>query len=168
MHRVAAPFTTLSRWSLMLLIQLIPSHPIYMVGHTALVVWQSHLIPMPSLHGGEGSSPGLVPSDDTFNSESAMGIKPCDSGMVIDYQVDKFTQTWSAEHCVAHSHICPGFTGKVSSFTHFSPSQIRLLQTLTRLGFHPHWYPWDTRIGNILGWASCHCFISLFWVSLLS
>ena len=36
MHRVAAPSTMLSRGSHMLLIQLFPSHPIYMVGHTAL------------------------------------------------------------------------------------------------------------------------------------
>ena len=77
-------------------------------------------IPLPSLHGGEGSSfPGLVPSDDTVNSKSAMGIKPGDSGVVIKYQVDEFTHTWSAEWFVAHSHIYPGFTGKVSSLTHF-------------------------------------------------
>ena len=40
MHRIAAPFTTLSRGSLMLLHLLFPSHPIYMVGHTALGAWQ--------------------------------------------------------------------------------------------------------------------------------
>ena len=40
--------------------------------------------------------------------------------MVIGYQVDDFTHTWSAEHFVAHSHIYPVFTGKVSSLTHFS------------------------------------------------
>ena len=58
MYRVDAPDTTLSRGSLMLLNQLFPSHPIYMVGHTALEAWQSHPIP---LHGGEVSSfPGLV------------------------------------------------------------------------------------------------------------
>ena len=48
-----------------------------------------------------------------------MGIKPGDSGGVIGYQVDEFSHTWSAEQFVAHSHIYPGFTGKVSSFTHF-------------------------------------------------
>ena len=68
----------------------------------------------------EGSSfPGLVPSDDAANSESVMGIKPGDSGVVIGYQVDEFTHTWSAEQFVAHSHIYPGFTGKVLSLTHF-------------------------------------------------
>ena len=53
------------------------------------------------------------------NSESAMGIKAGDSGVVIGYQVDEFTHTWSAEWFVVHSHIYPGFTGKVSSLTHF-------------------------------------------------
>ena len=81
---------------------------------------ESHLIPPPSLHDGEGSSfPGLVPSDEAVNSDSVMGIKPGDSSVVIGYQVDEFTRTWSAEWFVAHSHICPGFTGKVSSLTHF-------------------------------------------------
>ena len=81
---------------------------------------ESHLIPPPSLRDGEGSSfPGLVPSDDAVHSDSVMGIKPGDSSEVIGYQVDEFTQTWSAEQFVAHSHIYLGFTGKVSSLTHF-------------------------------------------------
>ena len=46
-------------------------------------------------------------------------LKPGDSGVVIGYQVDEFTRTWSAEQFVACSHINPGFTGKVSSLTHF-------------------------------------------------
>ena len=37
MHRVAAPLATLGRGSLLLLIQLFPNEPIYLVGHTALV-----------------------------------------------------------------------------------------------------------------------------------
>ena len=81
---------------------------------------ESHPIPLPSLYDGEGSSfPGLVPSDKAVDSDSVMGIKPDDSGVVIGYQVDEFTRTWSAEQFVAHSHIYPGFTGKVSSLTHF-------------------------------------------------
>ena len=49
---------------------------------------------LPSLHDGQGSSfPGLVPSDDTVNFESVMGIKPGDSSVVIGYQVDGFTHT---------------------------------------------------------------------------
>ena len=81
---------------------------------------ESHLISLPSLHDGEGSSfPGLVPTDDAVNSESVIGIKPGDSSVVIRYKADEFTHTWSAERFVAHSHIYPGFTGKVSSLTHF-------------------------------------------------
>ena len=97
-HRVAAPSTALSRGSLLLLNQLSSSHSSYMVGHTAFGTWQSHSIPPPSLHGGEGSSfSGLVLSDDMVDSESVVGIKSGDSGVVIVYHVDKFTHTRSAE-----------------------------------------------------------------------
>ena len=100
----------------MLLSQLFPSHPNYMLGHTALGAWQSHLIPLPFLHGREGSSfPGLVPSDDTVNSESVVGIKHGDSDVVIGYQVDEFTHTWFVGQFLAHSHIYPVFTGNVLS-----------------------------------------------------
>ena len=61
----------------------------------------------------------MVPSDDAVNSESVVGIKPGDSSVVIEYQVDEFTCTWSAEQFVACPHIYPGCTGKVSSLTHF-------------------------------------------------
>ena len=115
--RVAAPSATLGRGSLLLLIQLCPNH---LVGYTALGAQWSHLIPLPSLNDGEGSSfAGLVPSDDVVDSDSVMGIKPGGSGVVIGYQVDEFTCTWSAEWFVACSHIYPGITGKVSSLTHF-------------------------------------------------
>ena len=60
-----------------------------------------------------------MPSDDTVDSESVMGIKPGDSGVLIGYQVDDFIHTWSAEQFVACTHVYPGFTGKVSSLTHF-------------------------------------------------
>ena len=90
-----------------------------MVGHTALGnLAESHPIPPPSLHGGEGSLVhGLNPSNDMVNS--AVGTQSSDSGGAIVYQVDEFTHTWSAEQFVAHSHIYPISTGKVSSFTHF-------------------------------------------------
>ena len=53
------------------------------------VVVESHLIHPFSLHDGEGSSfPGNGPPDDTFNSECVMGIKGCDSCVMIGYQVD--------------------------------------------------------------------------------
>ena len=48
-----------------------------------------------------------------------MEIKFGDSGVVIGYQVDGFTCTWSAEQFIAHSHMYPGFTGKVLSLTYF-------------------------------------------------
>ena len=53
------------------------------------------------------------------DSESVMDIKPGDSSVVIGYRVDEFTCTWSVEWFVACSDIYPGFTGKVSSLTHF-------------------------------------------------
>ena len=65
------------------------------------------------------SFPGLIPSKDMLDSESVMGIKPDDSGVVIGYQVDGFTHAWSAEQFVVHSHIYARFTGKVSSLTLF-------------------------------------------------
>ena len=68
---------------------------------------------------GGSSVSGLVPSDDTVNSESVVGIKRGNSGVVTGYQFDEFTCTWSAKQFVAHSHIYPGFTGKVSSLAHF-------------------------------------------------
>ena len=52
------------------------------------------------------------------NSESVVGIRPGDSGVLIGYQVDELTHTWSAEQFVAHSHIYSGFVGKVLSLTH--------------------------------------------------
>ena len=63
---------------------------------------ESHLIPPPSLNDGEVSSfPHLVPSDDAVDSDTVMGVKPTDSSVVIGYQVDEFTRTWSAERFVA-------------------------------------------------------------------
>ena len=120
MHRMAAPSTVwVGEPSATHSVVPQPSHLFggaYSLGGSV----ESHLIPPPSLHGCEGSTfPGLVPSDDAGDSESVNGIKPGDSGVVIGYQVDEFTCTWSAEQIVAHSHIYPGFTGKVSSLTHF-------------------------------------------------
>ena len=53
------------------------------------------------------------------DSESVVSIQPGDSGVVIWYQVDEVTHTWSAEWFVAYYHMYPGFTDKVSSLTHF-------------------------------------------------
>ena len=118
MHRVAAPTATVGRVEPSATHSAVPQPigGVYSLGGSI----ESHLIPLPSLHAGEGSSfPGLVPSDDVVDPDSVMAVKPGDSGVVIGYQVDEFTHTWSAEQFVARSHIYPGFTGKVSSLTHF-------------------------------------------------
>ena len=84
------------------------------------VLAESKPVPPSSLHGGEESSfPGLVPPNDMFNSESVVGMKPSVSGVVIGSRVHEFLHTWSAEHCFPLSHIYLGFTGKVSSLSHF-------------------------------------------------
>ena len=48
-----------------------------------------------------------------------LDMKPGDSGMVIGYHVDEFTQIWLVEHFVAQLPIYPGFTGIMVSLTHF-------------------------------------------------
>ena len=161
--------------NLLLLNQLSSSHSNYMVGIQFGGLVESLPIPPPSLPCGEGSSiPGLVPSDDTVDSESVMCIKPGDSGVMIGYQVDGFTHTWSAEQFAACFHIYPGFTGKLSSLTHFPWVWVLFLSRptccwlWTGLGFHSHWFHWDTRIWHILGWAWCCYIFSLFWGSPLS
>ena len=119
LHRVAAPSATLGRVEPSVTHSAVPQPlgGVYSLGGSI----ECHPIPLPSLHDGEGSSfPGLVPSDDVVISDSVVGVKPGDSGVVIGYQVDEFTHTWSAEWFVACSHIYPGFTGKVSSLTHFA------------------------------------------------
>ena len=67
---------------------------------------ESHLIPVPSLHGSKGCSfPALVPPDDRVKSKAVVGLKPGDSNVVIDYQVDEFTHTCHAECFVAQSQM---------------------------------------------------------------
>ena len=51
-------------------------------------------------------------------SESVLGVKPHDSGVVKRYQVGLLTyDQW--EHSIPWSHIYLGFKGKVSTLTHF-------------------------------------------------
>ena len=97
MHRVAASSTTLSRGSLLLLSQLFSNHPIYMVGHIVLGAQQRVIqsLCLPYMMGR-----GLL-------------------WQVWCHQITWSTCTSSAEWFVAHSHIYPGFTGKVSSLTCF-------------------------------------------------
>ena len=80
----------------MLLISLSQKYSSNMVGMCVIfgALAESHPIPLPSLHGGEGSSfPVSAPPNDTFYSESVVGPKPGNSGVVISYQVDKLIDT---------------------------------------------------------------------------
>ena len=81
---MAAP-PTASIWrSFILLIQLSLNHSINVVGNTALGFQQSHPIPLSSLHSGEELLfPECVSPNEMVRSESVLGIKPCDSGVVI-------------------------------------------------------------------------------------
>ena len=86
---MAAPFTALTWGSFMLLIQLFPSHSICMVGHTHLGVWQrvTQSLYLPYM-AGRDSFPGCLLPSDTVHSESLVGIKSGDSGVVIEFQAD--------------------------------------------------------------------------------
>ena len=93
LHRVAAPAATLGRVEPSATHSAVPQPigGVYSLGGST----ESHLIPPPSLHDGEGSSfPGLVLSDDVVNSDSVMGVKPDDSGVVIGYQANEFAHTF--------------------------------------------------------------------------
>ena len=104
----------------MLLIQLYPAIPVIWWGILLQELGRESPVPPSSLHGGEGSSfLGSIPSDDMAYSKSVMDIKPGDSAVVVQYQFGEYTDTWLVEHFIAWSHICSGFTGKVSILTHF-------------------------------------------------
>ena len=82
LHRVAAPSATLGRVEPSITHSAVPQPlgGVYSLGGSI----ESHPIPLPFLHDGEGSSfPGLVPSDDAVDSDSVTSIKPGDSGVVI-------------------------------------------------------------------------------------
>ena len=86
-YRVAAPSTALSRGELQATQSAVPlPSQLYGGAYSFGGLAEGHLIPPPSLHHGEGSSfLGLVPSNDTVDSESLVGINPGDSGVVIGY-----------------------------------------------------------------------------------
>ena len=112
MHRVAAPSsTTLSMGAFCCSISCSPAIPSIWWG---IQLWGlGRESPGPSSFPAWWKGvffPGLVPSDDTVNSESVMSVKLGETGLVIGYEVDGF---------VAGSHIYSGFTGKVLSFTPF-------------------------------------------------
>ena len=103
----------------MLLIQLSPL-PFLPYGGQFSFGGSAERHPIPSLHGEHGSSfPGRTPPNDTVNFKSMVGIKPGDSDVVIECQVNEFPCIWFAEHFIAWSHIYPVFMYKVSTLTHF-------------------------------------------------
>ena len=78
----------------MLLIQLLPSHPINVVGKLLQVFGRvAQFIHIPYL-AGKSSLLGCVPPADMVDSEYVVGIKPGDSAVMIGYQVEEFTHTW--------------------------------------------------------------------------
>ena len=94
---MAAPCTALSRGAFCYLISCPPAIPTLWWAYSFGSFAES---PNPSAFPtwwGEVFLPGLVLSNGTVDSESVVGIKPGDSGVVIGYQVDEFTHTWSAE-----------------------------------------------------------------------
>ena len=63
---------------------------------------ESYPVPSPSIHGGGGVFfPGNAPPSDTVDSESVVGVKPGDFGVLIRQQVNEFTCTWLAENFIA-------------------------------------------------------------------
>ena len=76
-HRVAAPSTTLSRGALCCSVCCTPAIPSIWWGIQLWGLGRELPNPLPSLHGGKGSSfPGLVPSNDqsTLNLQWALNL----------------------------------------------------------------------------------------------
>ena len=111
MHRVAAHSATLGRGEPSATHSTVPQPfgGAYSLGGSV----ESHLIPPLSRHDGEGSFLHVWHHQMMQSTLNLLwALNPGDSGVVIGYQVDEFTHTWSAEQFVAHSHIYPGFPGK--------------------------------------------------------
>ena len=112
MHWLAASFTALRRGESSAQSAVLQPFQLHGGAYNFGGLAKSHLFLPPSLHIGEGLPfHGQIPANNTVNSEFVVGIKPGDSGVVIRYQVDKHTHTWSTEYFVAYSHIYPGFMG---------------------------------------------------------
>ena len=78
----------------MLLTQLSLSHSINMVGIQFWGIAENQSIHLLSLHCRVVSClSGFVLSDDTVNFKSVVGVKPGDSGVVIQYQDVEYTGT---------------------------------------------------------------------------
>ena len=60
------------------------------------------------LYHYRGVLPLFIQPSNTVNSKYVVGVKPGDSGVMIGYQVDVFSSTWSPEHFVAQLHWVHG------------------------------------------------------------
>ena len=118
MHQVAA-FTSLCMVDLQATYSAVPHPSNVYGGNTTLGAQQNHLILLPSLHGREGSSFPVCVNLMMQWTQSVLGVKPGDSGVVIGYQVDELSDICLGEHFIACPNIYPGFTGKVSTLVHF-------------------------------------------------
>ena len=79
----------------MLFKQLSSSHSINVVGHTALGLADSYQLCCYIVN--RVHFPGFVPLSDTVDSYSVMYAKPCDSSVVIVYQVNEISCILLAE-----------------------------------------------------------------------
>ena len=102
-----------------------------------------------------------------LNSESVMGVKPGDSGIVIGYQVDTFITPcqWSNslldQTFILVSQVrCSQWptSTKLWGLFLFGPGSGRLSTSLDSI----HMECQHTRTGNIPWWGWCHAFFSLF------
>ena len=55
----------------------------------------------------KGVVTGFGPPIDIINFKSLVGVKPGDSSVVIQHQVDSFTSTWLAEHQLLIHRLIP-------------------------------------------------------------
>ena len=100
LHLVVAPSTALSR-GYHASHSAVP-HPFHLYGgaHSSEGLEEIHPIHLPTWCGRVFFL-GCVPTNDMVNSESVEGVEPGDYGVVIRYQVDDFTHTWSVECFIA-------------------------------------------------------------------
>ena len=106
----------------MLLIQLSPSHSIYMLGHTALGdhQWATWCLCLPYM-AERGICFQVVFYPMTQSTVNLWWVLNLVILMfVIGYNVNEFIHTWLVDCFVAWWHIYPGFMGKVSQLTHSS------------------------------------------------
>ena len=161
MHRMAAPSTTLSRGSLMLLSLVFPSFPMYMVGHTALGAWQrvTWSLCLPYMVGR-----GLL-FQVWFHlmTQLTLHLQWMLNLVILVWWLGIRLMSLLASGLQSSLWLIPTFI--LGSLVRCYPgtrlwglffSGLSCGWLWTRLGFHPHQFPWDTRIGCFLGWAWCH------------